>query len=230
VIRPDRVRALTRIFAGRLTRQLGAVATTVVVLSGLDIVKHGVRPSSLITWLIAGAIMMPPMQGIVVVRDKMDGTLRFLASLPVAGAEHVAARLAGGALFAIPALILAPIGLRANAPQFSMAQDIMIGIGLWMALVAGSLALVALQLRTTVGEGVRAAMFLFIGLIILGRIVSSVSASERFAGMRASLRSPIGFAALSLLLWVVVAAITWWACRTVARISESYQGEPAAAG
>jgi hypothetical protein len=227
-MRPDRVRTLAGLFVSRMARQIGAVAVALSVLVAIDLLKNGFRPSSLLGWFFGAAIMIPPMQGFVVARDKMDGTLHFLASLPIAGREHVAARVLVGAVFAIPALVLTVIGLHANVPQFSLAQDLLMGVAVWAGLTIVSLALIALQLRTTFGNGVRVMIYLFLAFIIAGRVLSGAAKDGRFSAMRDWVLTATGLALASLAFWMMMTLLAGWAGRTIARISESYEGEPTA--
>ena len=225
MMRGDRVVTLARLFLSRLGRQLGAVVVAVGVLATMDIARHGVHLMSLVAWGLGGAIMVPPMQAVLVVRDKMDGSLRFLASLPVAGAEHVAARTIVAVVLGFPAFVLGLIGLSAGAPAFSQAQDVAIALTGWIGLAAISVAFTAVQMRTKVGDGMRLAMFGFAAVVIAARVLSSASSSRQFATWRATVFTARGFALASLLVWVLIGAAAWWAARTIARISESYEGE-----
>ncbi len=225
MMRSDRIFTLARLFLSRLGRQLGAVLVAVGAMATVDIARHGVHLMSLVAWGLGGALMVPPMQAVVVVRDKMDGSLRFLASLPVAGAEHVAARTLAAAVLGFPAFVLGLIGLSAGAPAFSPSQDVAIAFTSWIALTVISVAFTAVQMRTRVGDGIRLAMFGFAAIVIGARVLSSATSGGRFATWRAILFTERGFALASVLVWILIGAAAWWAARTIARISESYEGD-----
>lgn len=224
-MRTDRVLTLARFHGARVWRQMGAVAAAVTLLGGIDVAKHGLHFMLLVPWLLGGAVMLPPLQGVLVIRDKFDGSLRFLASLPVAGAEHVAARALVSALLALPAGALAWLAIRGNAPMFSAGQAVGVAIATWLALAVVAMVFTALQMKTKVGQGMRVMLLLFVGLMIAGQVVPAILGPTRIAALQAAFLTPTGFAAASAALWLLLAATTWWAVHTMALISESYQSE-----
>ena len=55
----DAVVALVSIHLSRLRRPVTAMLIGIVVLSGLDIMKHGVHAESILPWFLGGAMMLP---------------------------------------------------------------------------------------------------------------------------------------------------------------------------
>ena len=226
-MRPDRVVTLASIHMRRMWRQLALIAATILLLASLDLVKHGVRPDSQLGWFLGGTLMVPFMQGMLIIREKTDGSLRFFATLPIAGAEHAAGRAVVALLLSLPAASVAFVGVRLNGHGLSLSAAIAIGLAATVVWAVLALGLTAMQLRTRIGTGARTALLLFTGIIVIGQVAPSVIDTGAFGRLRALLLTRDGLAAVSILVWMALAVCGWWSIRTIARIRESYEQDAA---
>jgi hypothetical protein len=227
MMRPDRVFHLARFHGSRLGRNVGAVAAAFVITAGIDVHRHGLHLAVVLPWLLGATGVLPLMQGFLVLRDKFDGSLRFLASLPVAGEEHAAARALLCIALAAPVGVVTWFALGQNAPMFTAGQAVVVSLIAWIGLGAGAVLLTAVQMRTEAGQGAKVALWLIVGAMVLTNAVPAMFGPKRWAALGAALLTRAGFAAASTVFWLALAAATWWAWQTIARISESYQAEGA---
>lgn len=218
-MRRNIVLRLSRLHMYRTVKPMWKVGLAAGVVMVLPLVFLGALSRDLTVGVPAGLLILLPVSlAYNVTGEKIDGSLRFLASLPVTGREHAASRLVAIAILAMPVVIhlatLLPLfGLMAAPGAFVVA------VGAGMAAVLVSLLGVALQYRLS-GQKARS-MFSFLALAV----VALMWMSTLFEGWLAAILTPAGIATLSLVPAMGVIAGSWYALRTIARLAPAYERE-----
>lgn len=189
---------------------IGGVVVLLAVLAG------GLSPDLTVGVLAGLLVFLPVTLALNVTGEKIDGSLRFLASLPVTGREHAASRIAAAAALAMPLVI----HLATLLPLFDLVAlpgAFVVAVGTGIAAVLVSVLGVALQYRFS-GQAARS---MFSGLSFA--FVALIWMSILFEGWPAAILTPAGIVALSLIPLIGVAAGSWYALRTIARLAPVYE-------
>ena len=191
------------------------LATGVVVVLPL-VFSDALNPDLTVGVLAGFLVLLPATAALNVTGEKIDGSLRFLASLPVTGREHAASRLVAAATLAMPlvvhlATLLPLFGLMALPGAFIVA------VSAGTAAVLVSLLGVALQYRFS-GQKARS-MF----SILLAASVGLAWMSTLFEGWLPVILTPVGIVTLSLLPAIGVMAGSWYALRAIVRLAPVYE-------
>ena len=220
MIRRRAVLALWRMLAGRLVKHFAKSVATFAVLSALVGLTMGwdhgfVEMLSL--FLLVMSVIFPAGR---MLQERVHGSLRFLASLPISGPEHAAGRVLLAGTFAIPAtLVVTVVAVR---EQFvSLAASVPAGIVVWAALTAISTLITACHY----GFATDRMIGLFARVALAGVVVSLLVSSfvPPQLSVLAWLTSPTGRTVAFAL--GVGAAVTplWWAVRTISRCAPVFQ-------
>lgn len=218
--------ALVLLHLSRLHRPLVAMATGMVVLSAIDIIKHGVGVDSILPWVLGGSVMMPLAPVFTLVREKADGSLRYLASLPVSGEQHALARLTVAAIVSVPPALTIAAAVHMTMTAAGFGFSVAAFIGVWLTLTAISLVLLTLQLKAPIGQAATYAIYAMVGFLVLARGVQSAHERGWFDGLLSFASTRAGIVSASALLWTIVGLLGWIAFRAIARDSITYRGEP----
>lgn len=220
------VRALVGIHFSRLYKSVLSAASVIIALGALRVAKHGWDFDALLPFILGGAIALPAMVPFTLVREKFDGSLRYLASLPVAGTTHAIARLTIALIMCFPSAVAIGVALHVKA---SMPIAILVPtvIGALLFMCCASLALLAFQIRAKVGLAMTYIIYCFLALFGLMNAVQFAVERGWVAALRPILLTPAGLALTSLAVWVGFLAVGWWGFRSIARSMVSYRGEPA---
>ena len=216
-MRHNVVLRLSRLHVYRTLKPLWKVGLAMGVVVVLPPVFSGALNPDFTVGVLAGLLVLLPVTAALnVTGEKIDGSLRFLASLPVTGQEHAASRLVAVATLAIPlvvhlATLLPLFGLMAPPGAFVVAGSA--GI----AVVLVSLVGVALQYRFS-GQKARS-MF----SILAAALVALAWMSTLFEGWLAIILTPAGIVTLSLIPLIGVMAGSWYALRTIVRLAPVYE-------
>lgn len=216
-MRRNVVLRLFRLHVYRTVKPMWKVALAAGVVAVLPLALMGSLNRDLTVGMPAGLLLLLPVSlAYNMTGEKIDGSLRFLASLPVTGREHAASRLVAIAILSMPVVIHLAILL----PLFDLMAlpgAFIVAIGAGIAAVLVSLLGVALQYRFS-GQKVRS-MFGFLAIAVMGVIWMSML----FEGWLEALLTPTGIVALSLLPLMGVAAGSWYALRTIVRLAPTYE-------
>ncbi|WP_420633174.1 hypothetical protein [Candidatus Palauibacter sp.] len=208
---------LSRLHVYRTVKPLWKVGLAMGVVMVLPPVFSGALNPDFTVGVPAGLLVLLPVTAALnVTGEKIDGSLRFLASLPVTGREHTVSRLAAAATLAMPLVIhlatLLPLfGLMALPGAFIVA------VSAGIAAVLVSLLGVALQYRFS-GQKVRS-MF----SMLAAALVALAWMSTLFEGWLAVILTPAGIVALLLISLIGVMAGSWYALRAIARLAPVYE-------
>ena len=228
-IRRTALRALFLVLLSRNRRVTMSVVTAIAVLMALELARKGFNVASLSAWPLGGAMMLPLAPAVGLVREKADGSLRFLAFLPISGEEHALARALVSITMAAPAAVLLGFAFPLMVAGISLRLSIAVGVGGWATLAATSLLMTAIQLRAPIGRGAVAAIYWIGGFLVLVRLVEAVRDEPAVLAVGRFLATPAGLGVASLTAGLILAAMVGFAVRVIAIEGPRYQGEIAAA-
>lgn len=226
-IRTRAVSALVRMQLSKVRRVAVSATIAIAALVALDAADGGLTFSAVLAWVLGGSLMLPLGPVLGVVREKADGSLRFLATLPITGTEHALARAVTVLVTSVPATVVIATLVLTEAPELPPYIAVMAG-GVSGLLLAGSaLSLTAAQLKAPIGRGAVSAMYWIVGFVVSMRLV--FLAWERFSLPHPSvlLSDPRGLLVASVALWTLVAAMCTLSWRSIALLAPRYRGEAA---
>lgn len=220
------VAALVRLHLIRIRRLAMTNLIMFTAATALDIVRHGLSFDSAMPWFLGSAILFPISPGFMIAREKMDGSLRYFASLPVSAAQHATARAVVAFASTLPAVAMIAIGLVAGPSHFPLLFAAVAGIGAGVALGAGSLALLASQILIRPGDGLKYMLWILFGFFIVVKMMKFASEHGGLDIAASFLKTVPGLAASSALLWVGMAFVAWASLRAIGVRTVAYRGEP----
>ena len=202
--------ALLRVDIKRGAPTTARALAAIAALSLFFVVRGDTAGDSLGIALAATSVMYVMTVPLMTFKDKMDGTLEFLTTLPVSGSVVASSRLAAAGLATLPGagqiavafgLFAAPIlGVEAVGPSI-----LYIGALAWIAIAMGSFLAVALIIRFDVTNLLSAPFFLMFAAIFGGDWVVSKLFDDPLASFQAFVAMPwaphivAGLLAISLL-------------------------------
>ena len=222
VVRRRTILALWRLYLARIGKRHSRFAITMpglVVLVGLwrgwD---HPFVPmlggSFFVILALSPAMMM--------MQEKLTGSLRFVGSLPISGQEHAASRVLTAATMATPAALAGAVALILY-PVVPFAAVAPAALANWALLTVVSIFGTALHYRYPFGYVVQLVLWPLFAFIVA---VYAIEAwSSRFPSLVAALLSQAGLIGLGAILAAGVVTAAWWAVRTIVRLAPVYMGE-----
>ena len=216
-MRRNVVLRLSRLHVYRTLKPMWKVGLAASVVLVLPFVLTGDLNRDFMVGVPAGLLaLLPVAAALNVTGEKIDGSLRFLAALPVTGREHAASRLVAVATLTMPLVIhlatLLPLfGLMALPGAFIVAA----GAGIVAVLL--SLLGVALQYRLS-GQKARS-MF----AILVVALIGLTWMSTLFEGWLPAILTPAGVVTLLLVPSIGVMAGGWYALRAIVRLAPVYE-------
>ena len=151
-------------------------------------------------------------------QEKIDGSLRFLSSLPITGREHAASRVVATAALTVPLVIW----LATLLPLFQLATlpvAVAAGIGFGAVVLLVSLVAIAFQYRYSGQKARSVLVYAAVAFVVVLWI------STRFEGWSAVIRTPAVIVTGALVAGIGVVAIGWYALRTIVGLAPVYDGE-----
>lgn len=219
----DAIRALVGIHLSRLRRSLVASVVMVVVMAGLQVMRKGWSVDTTLPWLLGAYVMLPLAPVLSLVREKMDGSLRYFASLPVSGRDHAISRTIVAMLVSIPGAAITAILFYLKLPGIGVTVAAFVFLAGAFLLTAGQLALLALQYKAETGRSMTYAVYGTLGMIGTAQVLWLLDRFEFFRRIEAGVLTPAGLSILSVLLWISMAAIAWFSFNSLAKSTVSYR-------
>lgn len=186
--------------------------------------RSGYRADEVALNLLVVALTWPMAAAGVVGKCKADGSLSFLASLPVSRHDHARAWLSVIMLLALPATIAAVVVTGMHAVDWSAAQLLMIGAGAMAVITAFVATVVAVQLSV---PPVTAVVYFANGMgglvLLVGGIGELVSWQQ--SALVAVLQHPLFLPVLSLMAWGSAGLVLWWSWHRIGHYMTSYVGD-----
>ena len=216
-MRRDAVLRLVRLYLYRTVKPMWkmglAVGVMILVFSG-----GKPNPDTTVGLFAVFLIFLPVNLALNMTQEKIDGSLRFLASLPITGREHAASRVVATAVLAMPLVIW----LATLLPLFQLATlpvAVAAGIGFGTAVFFVSLVVTAFQYKYS-GQKARS-VFTYAALAF----VAVLWISTRFEGWSAVIRTPAVIVTGALVSLIGAMATGRYALRTIVQLAPVYDGE-----
>ena len=190
---------------------VGAVVLIPVVFGG------GLNPDMTVGLGAVFLIYLPCNLALNMTQEKIDGTLRFLSSLPVTGREHAAGRALATAALTTPLVIWLATLLSLFQLESLPGGPVVTGIGMGMAVFLVCLVVIAFQYKYS---GPRARSIFVYALVA---VVAVVWISTLFEGSPAELLTPAVIVSGALASGVGAAAVGWFALRTIVEYAPVYE-------
>lgn len=219
---------LAALYFQRTRRALVAVTLIAGSMAVLLSRASGYRAQEMALNLLVVAITWPMAAAGVVGKCKADGSLAFLASLPVSRDEHARAWGFVIALLTVPAAVSAVVATGLYTQGVAATTLVMLGLAVSAVLTAIVMAIVAVQLSVPPTMSV---VYFANGLAVLVLGLAGISQlvewqQSRMSSLLPLLQSPWLMPALSLLLWSMAGLALWWSWRRIGHYMTSYVGDP----
>lgn len=216
---------LALVYLERARRPILMILVTLIPACLLFARKHGYQPQELATNVALVAALLPFALGGVIMRSKADGTLAFIAALPVSRDEHAKSWLTVVLVLSLPLAVIVMI-LCAMAPLHLRGGALVACGGSAALLIASAvMTLNAFQLsvRPTMA-GVYFVTTMAVITMIIGMVSSLLEVTP--AAASALVQSELFFAGAAVLVWLTAGAACWWSWRRIGHFMTSYVGEP----
>lgn len=209
-MRRDAVLRLFRLHLYRTVKPLWklGLATVGVVMIPVFL-GDGLNPDMTVGLGAVFLIYLPCSLALNMTQEKIDGSLRFLSSLPVTGREHAASRALAAAALAMPLATWLAVLLPLFQLEPLPGGPVVTGIGMGAAVFLVSLVVIAFQYKHS-GPKARS-VFAY----VLVAFVAVIWISTRFEGSPAEFLTPAVIATGALVSGIGVAAVGWFAVRTI---------------
>ena len=210
-MRRDAVLRLVRLYLYRTVKPMWKMGLAVGVMI-LVFDRGKPNPDTTVGFFAAFLIFLPVNLALNMTQEKIDGSLRFLASLPITGREHAASRVLATAALTMPLVIW----LATLLPLFQLETlpvAVAAGIGFGAVVFFVSLVVTAFQYRYS-GQKARSvvtyAALAFVAVLWI---------STRFEGWSAVILTG------ALVSLIGAMATGRYALRTIVRLAPVYDGE-----
>ncbi len=164
-------------------------------------------------------IYLPCNLALNMTQEKIDGSLRFLSSLPVTGREHAASRVLATAALTMPLVIWLAVLLPLFQLESLPGGPVVTGIGMGAAVFLVSLVVIAFQYKYS-GPKARS-VFAY----VLVAFVAVIWISTLFEGSPAELLTPAVIATGALVSGIGIVAVGRFAVRTIVEYAPIYDRE-----
>lgn len=216
---------LAQLYLERTRRALLAIALSVGPLTFLFAWKSGFDLGEVFANIILAVGMLPMSLGGVVGKCKADGSLAFLASLPVSRTSHARSWVSACAVLSLPLGIAVAMSASLGPIDFNVVEAIVMAVAAMVFAVAMVMILVAVQLRVPPNTAIG---YFGMGFAILIAAVGGAGQlaewfPQQFASM---LRSDLLVPVASLLLWAAAAGALRWSWGHIGHYMTSYVGDP----
>jgi hypothetical protein len=216
---------LARVYLERARRSLLLMLVTLVPACLLFSQKHGYQPEELVVNLALVAALVPFSVGGVIMRSKADGTLAFIAGLPVSRDDHARSWLAVVLVLSLPIAVL--VMAMGYLPPLQLRGSSLILSGLSASLLIASAVMTMNAFQLSVPPTMAGVYFVTSMAVVAMLIVTVGTFLEVTSADAARLvRSERFFVGLSALVWCVAGVAFWWSWRRIGHFMTSYVGEP----
>ncbi len=223
----SKVGALVALQFSRMYGPLRVLLIMTVVLVGLDVTRHGFSPDTTLPWVLGSFVMAPLIPNFVLFKERSDGSLRYVASLPVSEADHGLSRAMSAFLMSLPSAAVAAYALHTEIAELAPLAIALCGVVIALATTAASLCLFALQLSVEMGQGLVRVLYVLPVFVASGYVIDFAREHGWLVPLRNGLSSPTALAALSLGIWAGLGIAAYQATRSIGRRTVRYRGEPA---
>lgn len=222
------LRLLSLVYLERARSALIAVTLSMTPVCILFAKKSGYQPAELALNFTVLAALYPFAIGGVVAKSKADGSLAFLASLPISASDHARSWLLVITLLSLPIALV--VMLACHYPPLALRGTMLAAVGLMsmVCTISAVMGMLAVQLSAPPAMAGARFMSVLCGLILLLAAVGKLHELQPSA-LDTLVRSPYFFPVLSLMGWSAAAAGLWWSWQRIGHFMTSYVGDPPSA-
>ncbi|MDE2874394.1 MAG: ABC-2 transporter permease [Gemmatimonadota bacterium] len=216
-MRRDAVLRLFRLHLYRTVKplwKLGLVTVGVVMIPVF--LGGGLNPDMTVGLGAVFLIYLPCSLALNMTQEKIDGSLRFLSSLPITGREHAASRFLATAALSMPLVIWLAALLSLFRLESLPGGPVVTGIGMGAAVFLVSLVAIAFQYKYS-GPKARS-VFVYVS----AAFVAVIWISTLLDGSPAEFLTPAVIATGALVSGIGAAAVGWFAVRTIVEYAPTY--------
>ena len=216
-MRRGAVLRLVRLYLDRTVKPMWKMGLVVGVMI-LVFDRGELNPSTIVGLFAAFLIYLPVNLALNMTQEKIDGSLRFLSSLPITGREHAASRVVATAALTVPLVIW----LATLLPLFQLMAlpgAVATGIGFGAVVFLVSLVVIAFQYRYSGQKARSVFMYAAVAFVVVLWI------STWFEGWSAVIRTPAVIVTGALVSLIGAMATGRYALRTIVRLAPVYDGE-----
>ena len=216
---------LSRVYLERTSRPIVMMLCTLIPMCLLFARKHGYQPHDLAVNFTLVSALLPFSVGGIILRSKADGTLAFIAGLPVSRDNHARSWLTFVLVLALPLAILLTV-LCSMAPlQLRGMPLVLSGLSATLLIASAVMTMIAFQLSV---RPTMAGTYLIVGMAGMLMLITSIGAlfESAPATVIALMKSELFFVGLSVVVWVVAGGAFWWSWHRIGHFMTSYVGEP----
>ncbi len=216
---------LALVYLERTRRPLLMTLVTLVPACVLFARKHGYQPHELVMNFTLVAALMPFGLGGVIMRSKADGSLAFIAALPVSRDDHARSWFAVVLVLTLP-LTLLVMAMCSQAP-LQLRGVPLVASGASAALLISSAVMTLNAFQLSVRPAMAGAYFLAAMAVIvtmIGMLGSLIDLTP--TAVAALVRSELFLPGVSVVVWLTAGTAFWWSWRRIGHFMTSYVGEP----
>jgi hypothetical protein len=216
---------LSRVYLERTSRPIVMMLCTLIPMCLLFARKHGYQPHDLAVNFTLVSALLPFSVGGIILRSKADGTLAFIAGLPVSRDDHARSWLTFVLVLALPLAILLTV-LCSMAPLQLRGMPLLLsGLSATLLIASAVMTMIAFQLSV---RPTMAGTYLIVGMAGMLMLITSIGAlfEGAPATVMALMKSELFFVGLSVVVWVVAGGAFWWSWHRIGHFMTSYVGEP----
>jgi hypothetical protein len=212
------LRALVGVELRRMALFAKGLSGALVAVGVFFTLLEGVTAGAAVSLFGVAAIAIGLSPSLNVMRDKLDGTLAFLSSLPVEPGVVITARLVSCTLGAALSGLLAAAGAALSAPGLPAFLDpggvvVSVGAGVFLLTTLLSHTLLAVLLYFDAAQYPRLPLFALAGLLAAGAVVDRLVPDLEARLLELASHSHIGVVAVTGL---AVVSLPWaWLCQRV---------------
>lgn len=216
---------LAQLYLERTKRPLVMMLCTLIPMCLLFTSKHGYQPHDLVVNFTLVSALLPFSVGGIILRSKADGTLAFIAGLPVSRDDHARSWLTFVLVLALPLAILLTVLCSMEPLQLRGMPLVLSGLSATLLIASAVMTMIAFQLSV---RPTMAGTYLIVGMAGMLMLISSISAlfEGAPATVMALMRSELFFVGLSVVVWAVAGGAFWWSWHRIGHFMTSYVGEP----
>lgn len=216
---------LARVYLERARSPLLLMLATLIPTCVLFSSKHGYQPQELVVNLALVAALIPFGVGGVIMRSKADGTLAFIAGLPVSRDDHARSWLAVVLTLSLPLAVLVMVMGYMTPLQLRGATLVLSGVSASLLIASAVMSMNAFQLSV---RPTMAGVYFVTGMAVIAMLMVTVGTLLDVTPASAAVlvRSELFFVGLSTLVWCVAGMAFWWSWRRIGHFMTSYVGEP----
>lgn len=216
---------LSRVYLERLRRPLLLMLGTLIPVSLFFASRHGLQMQEFVANLALVSALLPFGVGGIIAKSKADGSLAFIASLPVSRDDHARSWLAVVLLLTLPLAVMVMTMGYLGPLQLRGVPLIVCGLSATLLIASAVLTLNAFQLSAPPAMAAVYFLTTMAGITMFIGIAAEVL-NVTPQHVKTLVRSELFFVGASAVVWAAAGAAFWWSWQRIGHFMTSYVGEP----